>query len=506
MLPVTPRGIAAELSRLPGVRWVVYIEPAPPVNPCPRLAPCDARPAAVRRRRSNAISEKHLPHHTRVRPAARPPRTASVRCLTRTAHRAGALILLLVVAGACRAAGPAFGPTPAEARANAEGFFGAFAARFTNVQRVPRFEAARAKLSRHALNPSRIYEDDAVWTTRSGATRTLAVAGRPLSNRYILEDRAAIGPLIQPGQSRHGMSLTRVQEGVYRWDTMVDMAAGRVAPDELHAVWRAIVRTAEGRSEAALRADYRMGLPRTTQTLGKLFTLDTIQSVAQRDGSSIVRLRATMHASRLRTEYPNFAKYLEKYFGPARYDLALGDGAGARWLEATLRDDVYSFRLRTRDGQLVALDGSGRTMPRQLVFEGNLHAKVSIFGISVKQLRGDVTLLDSPGERGWLLRFRQEPDWDFPLAADRMIKSSLRRPFAGEGTTMRISAVGDGRSQTLIARRISTTVEESTIVRWIGNLSSTAMSDFAGKVEAEENRFLSELFRSLGDDLTAGLR
>ncbi len=431
-----------------------------------------------------------------------------MRCLTRPGRRLMLLGLALVATGfgGCRAAGPAFGPTPSDARANASGFFGAFGARFTNVHRMPRIDAARNKLSRHALNPSRLADDSTVWTSRSGATRTLSVVGRPLSNRYVFEDRAAVGALTQPGQSRHAMSLTPVSDGVYRWDTRVDMAAGPVAPDELHAVWRAVMGTAEGRTEPALRADYRTAFPRTTATLGKLFTLDTIQSIAQRDGSSIVRLRATMHAARMREGYPNFAKYLDKYFGPAKYDIVLGDGTGTRWFEASLRDDVYTFRLRTRDGRLMALDGSGRPMPRQLVVEADVQAKVSVFGVGVRRLRGDLTLLDTPRERGWLFRFRQEPKWDFPLAVNRLIQSSLRRPFAGEGTTMRISAVGDGVGQTLIARRVSATVEESTIVRWIGNLSSTAMSDFAGKVEAEENRWLSELFRSMEDDVTAMLR
>jgi hypothetical protein len=40
-------------------------------------------------------------------------------------------------------------------------------------------------------------------------------------------------------------------------------------------------------------------------------------------------------------------------------------------------------------------------------------------------------------------------------------------------------------------------------MRWIGNLGFGAMTDFAGSVEEEENRFLTELFRAMRADMEA---
>ena len=47
------------------------------------------------------------------------------------------------------------------------------------------------------------------------------------------------------------------------------------------------------------------------------------------------------------------------------------------------------------------------------------------------------------------------------------------------------------------------TVEESAIVRWLGGLGASAMGDFAGRAEAEENRFTAEALQALRADVRA---
>jgi hypothetical protein len=59
---------------------------------------------------------------------------------------------------------------------------------------------------------------------------------------------------------------------------------------------------------------------------------------------------------------------------------------------------------------------------------------------------------------------------------------------------------------TIISRRTSTVVQESAILRFIGKLGATAMGDFVGKSEAEENRFSAEVFAALAQDIRAILQ
>ena len=63
-------------------------------------------------------------------------------------------------------------------------------------------------------------------------------------------------------------------------------------------------------------------------------------------------------------------------------------------------------------------------------------------------------------------------------------------------------ALEDGAGlQTLLVRRTRLEVKESAILRWMGSLGATAMSDFQGRTEAEENRFLHDAFAALRSDL-----
>jgi hypothetical protein len=101
------------------------------------------------------------------------------------------------------------------------------------------------------------------------------------------------------------------------------------------------------------------------------------------------------------------------------------------------------------------------------------------------------------------MRFRREPDWHLPLATRYLIRASLRRPFEDGGATVRIALRDSLGAQTLVTRRTTGAVKESAVLRFLGGLGSSAMSDFAGKAEAQENRFTAELFNAMRDDLRA---
>jgi hypothetical protein len=413
--------------------------------------------------------------------------------------------LLATGAAACRPAAPAFGASRQEAAANAEGLFGAFAARYTNVQRTPKFAAARGRLSRHALSPSGIFDDTSVWTASAGDTRTLTLSGRLRGNRYVFDASAAAPQPERPGDSWHYMRLRDLpREDVYEWVTAVDMAVGGASPDQLRDVWRALLATAVRTPEAALRAEYRVGLPRTTHVMGQLASLDSVAVRPVGDGSAVITLGVSLHPERLRARYPAFAQYVVKYVQPARYAFTFSDRRGGKWLVATAAKNRLTFRLRaTADGRMAPLDGPVRAMPDTLLMRGEAFAKFSIFTVGMTDLTAEVAVLDGSVERGWDFHFREEPDWHFPLAVNHLISAALRRPFAGDGMQLRLTARQRDDGQTLIRRRVVVNVQEGAIVRWLGGLGAGAMDDFSGRAEEDENRFLADLFGGLQDDFAA---
>jgi hypothetical protein len=142
-------------------------------------------------------------------------------------------------------------------------------------------------------------------------------------------------------------------------------------------------------------------------------------------------------------------------------------------------------------------------MPDSLRVRIDFSAKFKIFRVGFTNLVGDFTIERSEHQRGWMMRFRREPEWDFPLAADRLIRSPLRRPFEGRGSELRLAVRDDLGRQAMSVRQVRTAVKESAIMRWLGGLGDTAFGDFEGTSEAEENRFLAELFGALREDVAA---
>ncbi len=412
-----------------------------------------------------------------------------------------AALVVATALTACSSAPAAFGNSAADAHANSQAFFGAWAARFTNVQRMPKFEEARGKLSRSALAPSGVFNDASVWTASAGDTRSITIGAALRGNRYVFDASATAPAPQRPGDGLHRMQLRRLGDDQFRWSTSVDFAVGGGSPDNLLAVQRAIFATAAANPQPVLRAQYRTGFPRTTAIMGQLASLDSIGRTPLRDGSAVLELNMTLQPDRLKANYPHFAQYIVKYFRPARYQVVFSDRGGARWITSSMRDNRLSFRIRaTADGRLAPLDGVPRPLPDTLVMRGDFSGKFSVFTVGVTGLTADVAILGSSSERGWQFRFHDEPDWHFPLAVNAFIRTALRRPFADDGVVLRTSAQRRADGQTVIARRLELNVQEGAIVRWLGGLGAGAMSDFSGRAEEDENRFLADLFNALQED------
>ena len=420
---------------------------------------------------------------------------------TPPALRAGirfVLPALLIASAACRDAGPAFGPTIPAARANAEGLFGGIAERFTNVQRNPKFSHARGRLGKHALTPSAIYNDTSVWTAMGNdATRMVTVDGEFNGTRYLFSARTGPARLNEPGDSRHTMVLRRIDEGEFEWYTNVDIATGAITGHDVANVISALLKSAEGRSAGAMRSDYREAFPRASASLGRLFSLDTLKAVRDADGATTITLGIRLTPDKIRAAMPAFAAYLDKYATESRYRSVVTDKRGVKWIELSGGKNFMTLKMRSIDGKFAPFTGPIRAMPNELVLTSDFSTKIMIFTVGFRRLVGDVSIINSPHERGWFIQFTKEPEWRLPPTVGYLIKTPLRRPFQGAGGMFRLAIADTPGAQSIIGRRMSATVQESAILRFLNRLSGTAMGDFVGKAELEENRFSAEVFNAL---------
>ena len=425
------------------------------------------------------------------------------------------LLLTIPIATACAGPLPPSLPTPAAARAASTDLFSAFAIRFTNVDRGARYDAARKKLSRYALSPSAIYDDASVWTgTSPDGTRALEIEGAATPNgQYRMTPRAGATAPEHPGDDRHTIRLSRAADGSYQWATNVEQNIGRfraaAGPDAFTAAFARLEQPGP-----AVRAELQTTFPRTAAALGRLVSLDDVQTAPVGDGTTRVDLRMTVRPERLRAAgLTAFAGYVDKYVGGTRWTMALDDGRGARWADLRSTGGRMQLRLRLRDGQLQALDGAPRPLPDAVLLRTDLFTKVLMFEVGAEQLTGGLTFVHTPHERGWSIHWRQPPHWHIPFGMRHLITGALDRPFTGTGMHTELllrdpgagapSAGAPGGGGTLLVREFDTSVQESALVRWFGAIGARAMSDLDERVETEEDHLVADVFRALRADVDA---
>lgn len=363
---------------------------------------------------------------------------------------------------------------------------------------------ARLQLAKHSLLPSAAFQDTAVWTGSSGAVRLLEVQGAYQGGHYALSAHPNVPAPKNPADSRHVVTLSKLSDSEYRWDTTVDFAVGTVRPNDIASVLSRLVTAGEGRSADEVRAELASFAPRTSAALGTAFSLDSVVPTRLADGSTLMRLGVAMRSDLLKQRYPTFAAFFRKYIDPARYHIVVTDHRGTPYFEATAADRLVMIRLRTMEGRIVPLAGPTTPMPDTLELLMDFKTSLKHFGVGFHGLRTElVHVRKGDTENGWVITARHEPDWDFPLFAARMIRTPLRRPFAGEGSLFRIGFRGDGTEPTVLFREIRLYVQESTILRFLNSLSGAAFSEFAEQVDAEENAWLRELFGAMREDARA---
>lgn len=440
--------------------------------------------------------ELHLP--TLVRPFR--------RSALRPRHRRLAIPAVLLALAGCREGYSAFG-TGARARLGADQLFGALVDRHVELARNAKYEYSRVRITRGALAPSRVFDDSAAWTGISGGSRALETFGSLVDGRYLLASRANVPAPVRPGDGRHVTALARLADTEYRWDTMVEFALGSIRPADAASIVTRLLAAGEGRTEAELRADLAAVSPRSSAALGTVFTLDSLHPVHFADGTTLTTLGASVHSDNLRQRYPALADYVHKYLDPARYRFVLTDRAGTAYLDVSQRDRVVVIRVRTQQGRLVPLAGAARALPDSLQLHIDFNLKLRIFRVGFHNLVMDfVNSARGDQQRDWTMTARREPQWDLPFIGARLLRAPLRRPFAGDGALFRLGVrAGEGGAPTILVRQSRLAVQESGVLNFLNSLGGTAMDDFGGPVQREENAWLRELFIALRDDARAAI-
>ncbi len=421
-------------------------------------------------------------------------------------NRLGAATLLLALA-ACRQVGPAFGPNIPLARQNADEFFYSVGSRFTNIQRPSRIIHARAQFGHYALTPSGVYNDTTIWlAVGPDSARLFGDDGRFSYDRYVVTARLSTTPPDALTESREIVRLRKLTSSEYEWFTNVDVALGRIGAKYIAEVLAATLQAGEGRSPAAIRADYSTSFPRTTAALGRLFTIDTLRVTPDGDGATTFDIAIRLTPEILKATMPHYAAYIDKYISKGKYRITLVDKTGARWFDAQASDYYMRFKVRSKGGHLAPLDGAVRPMPEALTIHVDLAMKILVFTVGWTDMVGEFNIINTPHERGWAMRFNKEPEWRLPPTVGYLLKSPLRRPFQDPGIPVRISIRDNPGSQTLLNRRGTLVVQESGILKFLNRLSGTAVGDFLGPSEREANRFNADAFRALRADLGAILQ
>jgi hypothetical protein len=413
------------------------------------------------------------------------------------------IVLAAALAGSCRDATHEL----ARGRAGPDGprvLVEALADRFGPVDREPGFDALRPKLARAALVPSRVFDDPTAWTTRADGWRAIELAGYGSGGTYRIGVRGEAPPPEAPGQYRELVRLERVGGGRFEWRIDEEFAVGRVRPSDLAGALDAAFRAAETSTEASARAGIAEAFPRASARLGLLLRLEALSPRRDARGATSVHLAVRLVPDGIRGFAPHYAAFLEKYARPIRASLRVADPEGATFWTLEAADNLWTVRLRVRDGNLVPLEGpADRRLPARLRATADYSTRMGRFKVGAARLAADVTLVRTPGEKALVARFLAEPDWRLPFLVETLLGGPLSYPFEGPGSEVAWGAREAPDGGTHLVGRYRARVRETWILRWLGGLTSDAVSEFRRGAEAEADRFHRECLLALRDDLVA---
>jgi hypothetical protein len=418
-------------------------------------------------------------------------------------RRLGGLLAVLSLApllSGCPEAVRPLGAGPG-GKAAADDLVVAIATRFGPIERGPAFDAARPKLARSALVPSRVFDEPDVWTTREADVRQLDLFGHRDGEKYRLDMRPSAPPPEEVGDYRGRLRLDRIEKGRFEWTMREELAVGPVRPADLADTLTGLLRSAEGASEEEARAHAAQTFPRAAAVFSRLFRLETLELTPDGTATAIrIGLRLDPHG--MDETAPKYAAFLKKWAAPMRMSAAATDASGARWWSVDAAEMLWTVGLRVRDGSLVPLEGpADRRVPDELRVDVDYSTKAGPFTIGVQGLVADVTLTRAPGEKGYVARYRQEPVWRLPFLIKPFVRGSLRYPFEGPGTSGGYAVRESADGPTEFVQEFRFRVRESWIIRWLGGRGDEAVSDFRKGAEAEADRYNQECLYALRDDV-----
>ena len=281
------------------------------------------------------------------------------------------------------AASPAISREPRRASCS-----NALAARFDQVEIGPRYEFSRVKLRAVRFGPVPDLRRHprlgiASDADRSGSSPSAATA---TAGHYRIERQRTLAAATRLGDTRHTIALERLAPDTYRWETNVDLAVGSITAEGASAFMSALFRSPEGRTDREVRDDYAAAFPRASAAFGRGFAVDSLRILPGALGTTSVSLSLGFHPETMRPAFPAFASYLDKYLGPAKYQLTLTDRAGSPLLEAVGRDRMLTVRYRLQRGRLVSLLGNPHPWPDTLRLNADVSLKVKLFTVGFHKL------------------------------------------------------------------------------------------------------------------------
>jgi hypothetical protein len=424
-----------------------------------------------------------------------------VKSLSSVRFLSPAITIVWILSG-CREVAPAFGPNLPFAKQNAEEFFYSVGSRFTNIQRPQRILRARQQFGHYALTPSGIYNDTSVWLSIGpDSARLFGDEGHFAVDRYIVNTALGTDPPDALTESREIVRLRKLSDNEYEWFTNVEVALGRIPAKNIADVLAAALDAGEGKTSAAIRANYTSSFPHAVAALGRLFTVDTLRTTSDTEGATTFDIAIRLTPDILKATMPHYAAYIDKYISKGKYRITLTDQSGAHWFDANASNYYMHFKVRSKGGHFVPIEGGIRSMPAALNIQMDMSMKIALFTVGWTDMIGDFELINTPHERGWSMRFAKEPNWHLPPTVGTLLRSSLHRPFQGAGIPIRVSIRDNPGAQTILNRRLALTVQESGLLRFLNHLSGTAVGDFLGASEREANRFNADAFRALRIDV-----
>jgi len=404
----------------------------------------------------------------------------------------------------CSDLGGGLGVPAQEARRHADDTLGAIAGRFGPTVKSESLSEIRPRLASASFVPSRVFEDQEIWTGSGEDHRELGLEGRPNGGDYHLGTAADPPDPSRPGQYRGRLELRALaEESAFEWRWRDELFLGSGTPGLVDRVADVAFRAAEDADEKHARERLLAALPRTRESLGRLVRLVKLRAHRLADGTTSISLTARVEPERIADEFPEYSRYLAKYAKPLRLNMQAHDMAGRRWWGFDVQNHTMTLRARISGGSLAPLEGPVASEPERIRVSVDASTKAGLFRVGFNGLIADVQRVDRDSRQAFAAAFNEEPQWRFPLVFRPFLRSPLARPFEGEGVLLSMSLENEPDGRFFLRRSFRMAVRESWITRRMGGVVSGALSEFREKAEQEADQFAGEVLEALRADVVA---